>query len=377
MTPTRAEQVCLDRIRRTIEQLHSIPEEMFADGPWDTRTARFSLERNLLGWSRGTEKLAARIGSLDLRSDGGKRVLLILPANSPAAWGHALLSVVAAGRPVSIRASRRRAALIRRWTEYFFRALPGWDFDFVREPTPREKRYFAVVVFGNDETVESVKAEWGGEVPVMAYGHRFSAAFLEESEVEGDRLYENLKKIVEDVIVWDQCGCLSPQVLYVAVSERKVAEVLCESLVEIFSAYEREYPRGDVAPGEHLRIHTFRAAVGGEGGRVWASPESTAWTVALRAERWLPRDAVGHRTLSVEIVGSLEDAMKRLTPYREWVEAVSIGGNLKSADHERTKSVSTAGFGPDVFVPRGGMQSVSLLRRHSGLRPLPLALAEF
>ncbi len=73
---------------------------------------------------------------------------------------------------------------------------------------------------GSDETLAAIRAQLPVKTRFLGYGHRVSFGF-----VAGEVLYgSNAKKIAvraaDDVVAWNQLGCLSPHVIYVSLAAK-------------------------------------------------------------------------------------------------------------------------------------------------------------
>ena len=92
-----------------------------------------------------------------------------------------------------------------------------------------------------------------------------------------------------DVAAWNQLGCLSPHVIYVEEGGEVGAEGFADLLAGQLEALEKTHPRGPLAAQEAAGIaarrsfYEVRAAHSPET-KMWASAESTAWTVVLETE---------------------------------------------------------------------------------------------
>lgn len=80
-----------------------------------------------------------------------------------------------------------------------------------------------------------------------------------------------------EIVLWDQMGCLSPRILFVAGDPKRFAGRLADALVY----WENRWPARPLAPAEASAVHGFRSlyqmADGNDAGCV--DPEDTSWTV--------------------------------------------------------------------------------------------------
>ena len=136
-------------------------------------------------------------------------------------------------------------------------------------------------------------------------------------------------------------------------------------------ALEKTHPRGAVERGEggrHRRAALFyevRAAHSPDT-KMWASPESTAWTVVLEND---PRFQISclNRFIYVKTVADLTQALQGAEPVREkfppWAWPATAAQRPSWRAH-------FARWGARGFVPLGRMQNPPLGWRHDGRPPL-------
>ena len=71
-----------------------------------------------------------------------------------------------------------------------------------------------VVASGDDETIDDLRARTRGRL--VGHGHRVSFAVVAREVLADDRSRRHAaQRLAEDVAIWDQRGCLSPQVCIV------------------------------------------------------------------------------------------------------------------------------------------------------------------
>jgi hypothetical protein len=133
----------------------------------------------------------------------------------------------------------------------------------------------AVIVFGSDETIAHFRSLVHPEQIFVAHGHRVSFGIVFD-----DPEFRSVAGAARDISIFDQQGCLSPQVLFVRNQPREYAARLAEEM----ERYQAQEPRAKLTPAEAAAIRglreeiTFRAA-NGEPVALWQSLRSTKWTV--------------------------------------------------------------------------------------------------
>jgi acyl-CoA reductase LuxC len=130
------------------------------------------------------------------------------------------------------------------------------------------ERAGAVVAFGRDETLRTIRARCGVDTRFTGFGHRASIGRLTRDDVAA--LDEaSADRIVRDALLYDGEGCLSLHALFVHADRAALARVAaalaaaCERVVVEFPGGERA-PARDAATAAYCNLAAFRAA-GGRG----------------------------------------------------------------------------------------------------------------
>jgi hypothetical protein len=126
-----------------------------------------------------------------------------------------------------------------------------------------------VTATGSDETLDAVRRRLRASTRFLGYGHRVSFAFVTSDALARFEARRTIAAAANDVVAWNQLGCLSPHVFYVehgAVGAEKFAELLAADLASV----EAVEPRGALSTEEaaaitHQRgIYEIRAASRGD-----------------------------------------------------------------------------------------------------------------
>ena len=181
-----------------------------------------------------------------------------------------------------------------------------------------------VVVEGHDETVAALASRARGRV--LGFGHRVSLAVIAR-DAPGD-IGTVAEALARDVGLFDQHGCLSPQVVYVEAGGVHDAAGIATALGQALARLDGTLPRGPLAPEEAAAIRRFREeaewrAVGDDGVRVSGSAASTGATVVFDPDpRFVPTCA--NRTVWVKPLERIDDLPRRLGPWSTRLEAVGV-----------------------------------------------------
>ncbi len=142
-----------------------------------------------------------------------------------------------------------------------------------------------VTVQGDDPAIAAVRARVQAvaeQARCVAYGPRWSAALVAEAAQTPD----NAARLVQDMALFDQQGCLSPSIILAEDGPR--LEAWCGELAAALQAAETRLPRGNVdatrSAGLRLWRESARLGIALRTVRqLWESSGSSAWAVALTA----------------------------------------------------------------------------------------------
>ena len=130
----------------------------------------------------------------------------------------------------------------------------------------------AWVVFGSDATVAEFRAKCPPRVLFQGHGHRVSLGVVLD-----DPGLESCALAARDVSLFEQLGCLSPQVIFVAGDARRYAEALAREMERFASASPAPpLPLAVQAEVAHARADWDFLASGDHGVKVW---KGAGWTV--------------------------------------------------------------------------------------------------
>jgi len=223
---------------------------------------------------------------------------------------------------------------------------------------------------GGDETLAAIRAQLPAKVRFLGYGQRVSLGFVTREVLREETVAQVVSNAADDVIAWDQNGCLSPHVIYVeergVVESDKFAELLAVELAK----REASEPRGKISMEESATIASRRAiyetlAVHRADAKIWSSQNSTAWTVVFEHDVRFQFSCL-NRFIYVKPVPDLAAVMRGVDEIHGKVSTVGI-----AAPPEKTKELALrfARWGATRICPLGQMQNPPLTWRHDG-RPV-------
>jgi hypothetical protein len=134
----------------------------------------------------------------------------------------------------------------------------------------------AIIAFGSDATMESLRAKARWDQKFIAHGHALSLLWLDDADALTAR---QARACAVDILTYDQLGCLSPQAIYLRSCNdwEKLGQKLSTAL-------EREWRKIERKPARPLsvaaRITEARDLAAALGHRVWLPPRGhLGWTI--------------------------------------------------------------------------------------------------
>ncbi|MEO8796456.1 MAG: acyl-CoA reductase [Polyangiaceae bacterium] len=176
------------------------------------------------------------------RASTAKRVHVILSANVFTAPLRAIAWARATAPKVSVSISSREPVFA---TALLNSIANPTIFKADREVLERLEPDDEVHVYGRAHTIEAVRARAPAGVIVRAHGPGFGVACIADS----DDLEAAATALASDVVVFDQRGCLSPRVAFVA-GDAARATAFAKALASALEISATHVPRGALAPDE-------------------------------------------------------------------------------------------------------------------------------
>jgi hypothetical protein len=225
-----------------------------------------------------------------------------------------------------------------------------------------------VTATGDDETLDEIGKRLPLKTRFLGYGHRVSFGFVAGEVLYGSRGKKIVAAAADDVVAWNQLGCLSPHVIYVQLGGEIAPEHFAQLLAEELERREQIEPRGEL-PAEHAAaiasrrgIYEVRAAHSPGTTQHWCSKDSTAWTVIYEADARFQMSCL-NRFIYVKGVADMKTVLENVDSIRGKVSTVGI-----AAPEEKLNdfAIQLARWGATRICPLGQMQNPPLTWRHDG-----------
>ena len=187
----------------------------------------------------------------------------------------------------------------------------------VRETLPDDwiARADAVIVYGSDETVATLRRQVPPEKVFIGHGHKLSLGVVWD-----DPTFASCAGAARDASLYDQEGCLSPQVFYVRETEPEFARAYAEKLAAAMEEFNRTHPRGSLTIEERALIANLRAAyrfraAGDLRVTLWEGGEAMDWTVVYEEDPWFPSSPLNRVIFVKPLPANLAESMGPAADY--------------------------------------------------------------
>ncbi len=191
----------------------------------------------------------------------------------------------------------------------------------------------AVIAFGSDETISALRART--QRPFIAHGHKLSFALVLD-----DPDFASIPGAARDASLFDQQGCLSPQVFFIRENGALTLRAYAERLAAAMAVYEKEHPRASLTTSEANTIRTLREetqfrAANGESLTLFASAQGTAWTVIADATPCFPTSPLNRvvfvKPLPAELPATIRPHLSACGIWPNTAEAAELAAKLGAA----------------------------------------------
>lgn len=326
----------------------------------------------------GTERLdafAGPAGSLGL-ARGPALLVHVTAGNLPAPALHSLVLGLLARSAQFVKCPRDGAFLPRLFAHSLREADPqlGGCLELAAWPggtTDLEQVLFAeadcVTATGREETLDSIRRRLPARTRFLGHGHRVSFGYVARDALRAGEAAACAARAAEDVVAWNQQGCLSPHVFYVESGATTTPEQFAALLAAELQHRETSRPRGEITLQESSVIslkrdfYRVRMTAACET-RLWQSEESTAWTVVFEGHPLFQTSCL-NRFVYVKPVANVEEALRAADAVRGQVSTVGVAAGPGPT---ATLAATLARWGVTRVCPLGRMQRPPLTWRQDG-----------
>jgi hypothetical protein len=197
------------------------------------------------------------------------------------------------------------------------------------------ERAEVVTVYGSDETVRVLRARMPDATRLVAYHHRVSVGVVGREALAPSAVDEAATSVARSVAMFDQRGCVSPQVVFVEEAGACSPADFADRLAAALAALEERLPTGALPAGAASTLQQARGTAeifaASSGGRVWHGG-AAAWTVVFETGGAPSTPTAGRfvRVRAVPDADALPAILGPLGPHLQTVGVAGLGARLEN-----------------------------------------------
>ena len=185
-----------------------------------------------------------------------------------------------------------------------------------------------IVAYGGNEALAAIRDRAPVTARFLPHGHKIGFGVVSAAALDTRRAGPLARLVAHDVMRYEQQGCYSPQMLFVArggrVSPRDFAELVSQELAR----FARTHPRRALSVAEASGVSAWRSTEEMRAfdapGRVVLGDAGDPWSVVcVETSETLAPSAL-YRTLKVVAVDSLDDVVPLVAPFRPFLQSAAV-----------------------------------------------------
>lgn len=185
-----------------------------------------------------------------------------------------------------------------------------------------------VVAFGGNAALAALRDRVPVTARFLSHGHKIGFGLVSATALDTRRAGPLARLVAHDVMRYEQQGCYSPQMLFVArgggLSPRDFAEQVSREL----AGFARRHPRRALSVAEAAGVASWRnaeemRAFDGEGPVVFGDA-ADPWSVVLVEEAQPLAPSGLNRTLKIVAVDTLDDVIPLIAPFRAFLQSAAV-----------------------------------------------------
>ena len=189
----------------------------------------------------------------------------------------------------------------------------------------------AVLAYGGTAALESVRLQVPASTRFLPHGHKLSFAMVSASALDARQAISTARLAALDVVRYEQHGCYSPHVFYVARGGKVSPQEFAGYLASELAALQAKFPRRALSLEDAVSMAKWRQArefeaMAGDSA-VLLGEAAAPWSVAFSS---LPRPLTPgalNRTVSVVAVDGLDEVMALIEPQRAWLQSAGLAAS--------------------------------------------------
>ncbi len=184
-----------------------------------------------------------------------------------------------------------------------------------------------VLAYGGNDTLAALREQVPITTRFLPHGHKLSVGLVAAAALDAQRLPAVARAAALDVVRYEQQGCYSPHTFYVARGGRVTPREFAQALAGELAALEHRFARRTLTLEEAASVAGWRQGQemkGHDGAVELLGDAQTAWCVAYSDAAGELQPCALNRTVQVQAVDRLEDALPQLAAQRDYLQTVGV-----------------------------------------------------
>lgn len=202
-----------------------------------------------------------------------------------------------------------------------------------------------VLAYGGNETLAALRQQLPVSTRFLPHGHKLSVGLVSAAALDAQHLPAVARAAALDVVRYEQQGCYSPHTYYVARGGRVSPREFAQALAGELSALQHKFARRALSLEEAASVAGWRQGQelqGQDGSLALIGDAGAPWAVAYadRAGPLLP--CALNRTVQVQAVAALDEALPLLAVQRDFLQTVGVAASPEEL-HALAEGLGRAG----------------------------------
>lgn len=185
-----------------------------------------------------------------------------------------------------------------------------------------------VLAYGGNATLAALREQVPVTTRFLPHGHKLSVGLVSAAALDAQRLPAVARAAALDVVRYEQQGCYSPHTFYVARGGRVSPQEFAQALAGQLAALQHKFVRRPLTLEEAASVAAWRQGQELQGYASAAvqllGDAEAPWAVAYADEAGPLQPCALNRTVQVQAVDTLRDAVPLLAAQREVLQTVGI-----------------------------------------------------
>ncbi len=184
-----------------------------------------------------------------------------------------------------------------------------------------------VLAYGGNATLAALREQLPISTRFLPHGHKLSVGLVSAAALDAQRLPSVARAAALDVVRYEQQGCYSPHTFYVARGGRVTPREFAQALAGELAALQHKFARRPLSLEEAASVAGWRQAqeLRSYDGAVELLGDATSgWAVAYAEQAGALQPCALNRTVQVQALDQLQDAVPLLAAQREVLQTVGL-----------------------------------------------------